>query len=236
MRKAVFITAFNRPEFLKPVVESWAKVRVPKGWDLFLVLEPSNRLQELLDASSSMVFTDIFVNDRILGAPENPYRWMERLLNDDEFPYGYVVQADDDLLVSEDILEFHDWASRAYRNDPHVLTVCPFTHENGEEAAVKLLPGFKSWVWGTWRDRWIEHIGPTWDHNYETHNGTPGVEAGWDWNINTRLIPRLEAVSVFPRSSRVQNIGSYGVHAQPADFETTESFVQYRGSSYFFEE
>jgi len=232
-KRAVFLTAYDRPHYFVETLRSWNAARIPKGWDMFVVLEPSpeeGRHFDIFDAENN-TFYPIEVNERIHGVLENPYVWFSKLFKE----YDYVVRAEDDLLVSDDVLEFHDWAATRYQGDPEIGAVTAFTHEDGHPEQVRRSTKFSPWVWGTWRDRWEDLIEPSWDHDYSTYNGSPGNESGWDWNLDTRVFPQNKKLTMVPKASRVQNIGSFGVHARPEFFETTGSFLQYRGISDYYE-
>lgn len=234
MKKAIVLTAFNRPSYLKQVLESWSNVRGAQGWDFIARIEPSELEREVrkefedLDLfGPEFASFQIITNDMVLGVLEHPYVAFQDLFDDG---YDFVVRAEDDLLVSDDILEFFSWVAETYEEDGEILTAVGFTEEVGADDRVRRARSFDPWVWGTWRDRWESEIGPTWDHDYSTYNDFPGNQSGWDWNLNTRIIPRLGYQSIYPLASRVQNIGEYGIHGTPENIRRTSSFEEYRGA------
>ena len=158
----------------------------------------------------------------------NPWVGFERLFMAQN--YDFVVRTEDDLVVSADILEYFDWASCKFQNNPRVATVNAFCYNDGPSDEVALAERFSPLVWGTWSDRWEGLLGPTWDHDYSTYNGEPGNQAGWDWNINTRLFPQHRLLGCFPLASRVHNIGVHGTHSQPPNYRTATSFKDDHGS------
>lgn len=225
MNRAVFLTAYNRPEYLKRTLDSWSRVRGLSEWSFVAVIEPSPFEDQIVDIfkefqQDSCPHLQIIVNPQRYGVLHNPWVWFEQLFQDHEF----VVRAEDDLIVSEDILEFFSWASAIYQNDSDVATVCAFSGFDGDESLVLKHPSFSAWVWGTWKDRWSALIGPTWDHDYSTFTGSPGEKSGWDWNLNVRIFPLHRLVSVIPEQSRVNNIGVYGVHGTSENFVESQSF------------
>ena len=214
--KALFFTAYDRPEYLKTTLESWRNVRGFYDWPVYAMIEPSPRSQECADIFLELEHPNLQLstNPRVYGVLHHPWVGFKRLFD----RYNFVVRAEDDLIVSEDILEYFDWAQKHYRGSEDVAAVIGFTREDGPDDEVHKLPKFDPWIWGTWRNRWKGFMEETWDHDYSTNNGQPGVQAGWDWNLDTRLYPALGLKSIFPASSRVQNIGAYGTHAMPQDF------------------
>jgi hypothetical protein len=75
-------------------------------------------------------------------------------------------------------------------------------------------------IWGTWADRWYEHISDTWDFDYSSGN-PDGSEAGWDWNLSRIAIAKRKHF-VFPTLSRSNHIGQFqGTHMRPENFESS---------------
>lgn len=226
MKKALFITSYDRPDYLRETLASWESVRGLERWRVIARIEPSECSEELRGMFQSFFEKlnhpdfEIMVNPQCYGVLHHPWVGFEQLFRFHDF----VVRAEDDLVVSDDILEFFEWASEAYRDDKQVATVHVFTHEEGVPEGTTLATGFSPWVWGTWRDRWRELLGPTWDHDYSTFNGFPGNQSGWDWNINTRLFPAQDLRSVAPCVSRSNNIGVTGVHGTADNFVTLPNF------------
>lgn len=235
MKKALFLTAYNRPNYFSQVLDSWSKVRGLDSWDIYISLEPSTswREQELAayEAFSWHDNVEVVVNKEILGVLHHPWVGFQHLFIDRG--YDFVVRAEDDLVVSADILEFFEFASSEFKDNESVAAVVAYTDEEGEADTVRLSQGFGPWVWGTWFDRWEGLIGPTWDHDYSTNSGIPGHKSGWDWNLNERIFPQHQLLSVVPTRSRVHNIGVVGTHAVAADYHSSPSFADDHGSQEF---
>ncbi|SEQ61516.1 glycosyltransferase family protein [Microlunatus flavus] len=232
-RRAVLLTAFDRPHYLGAVLDAWADVRGLDGWHLRVAVEPSGAQDEVVDLVEAFVrrtghpSTEVVLNPTRLGVLENPYVHLDALFADGQ---DFVVRAEDDLLVADDVLELFDHVAEAYAADPRVATAHAFSRApvGGAADALVRAPEFCPWVFGTWRDRWDGLLGPTWDRDYSTWNVSPGFETGFDWNLNTRVFPAHGLVSVSPAVSRVQNIGAVGEHGTPEDLETAASFVPHQ--------
>lgn len=224
MRRALFITAANRPEYFRETMNSWRKVRGFYDWHVFVRLEPTDRVPEHNAIIEELEHEKIHVqvNPQVYGVLHHPWVGFEELFRLFEF----VVRAEDDLLVSDDVLEFFEWASETYRDDQEIAAVVAHSKEDTQYhiESIRRDDQFSPWVWGTWQDRWAEYISDTWDHDYSTYNGSPGNQAGWDWNLDTRVLPSLGKKVIHPVSSRVKNIGVYGVHGTPDNFVTSENF------------
>jgi glycosyl transferase family 2 len=221
---AVVLTAWRRPGYLKRALESWAQVRYVKMLREFTVyVDPSDRQDEILgvcrDAQPMLPVMRVIVNPERYGVLRNPEQSMIRAFADPDVKFAVV--ADDDMLVSTDVLSYFTWSASEFEADEKVAAVCAHTpepaHAQASEEEVHLLPRYRCWIWGTWRDRWENVIGPTWDGDYSS-----GEPSGYDWNLDLRVIPGQKLTCVFPAASRSQNIGRFeGVHASPAEFAGT---------------
>jgi hypothetical protein len=227
MRRALVLTAYNRPEYLRKVLQSWLKVRGLHEWHIVARIEPGELEGEVYDLlwrfyeESQHPTMEIIVNPQPYGVLHHPWVAFEELF---AAGYDFVVRAEDDLVVSDDILEYFTWASEYFASADSVATVHAFAGGHGDASAVVVHPSFNPWIWGTWRGVWDGLIGPTWDHDYSTFNDFPGNQSGWDWNLNTRVFPAEGMSGAYPLSSRVNNIGVHGVHGTPENHATSPSF------------
>jgi hypothetical protein len=158
---------------------------------------------------------------------------------------GWVILSEEDNIVSDDVLRYMRWARDTFKDRPEVLLVCahdlsflPGWDPGGraehkplegtpDPATIRLKQGFDSHAWGTWRDRWEQVLGPTWD--YECDSGGPS-DSGCDWNIATRVMPRGGYVAVAPDASRSRNIGrDEGVYMQPENWSMNPYFSERYG-------
>lgn len=245
MNLSVTFTANNRPEFFEEVLASWSAVRGKEDAIFYFNCEPFNyengdRRGTCVDMAEKWVKENkvvgrVYSNSKRFGVLGNPWRALNRAFTN--LTIDYTILAEDDLIVSSDILEYHKWAAEHYCDDQEVAMVCSFTRDFPIERypeIVRRVPGFASvWIWGTWRDRWQNLIKDTWDFDYSTDDGiNPG---GWDWNLNTRVLLKHGLSSIQPEISRVQNIGAYGHHAsygeqytQAFGFSADKSPVKYQ--------
>jgi hypothetical protein len=230
MKRALVITACNRPNYFRETMDSWRKVRGFYDWDVIIRLEPSFFIEEHLEVVAELQHEHlkIVVNPHVYGVLHHPWVAFEELFAEG---YSFVVRGEDDLVVSDDILEFFEWASETYENDKQIAAV--YGHSpvpegwHGPEQVLRM-PDFSPWVWGVWKDRWTEYIRDTWDHDYSTYNGHPGNEAGWDWNLDTRILPGYRKLCILPAYSRVKNIGVWGVHGTAENHRTGPAFEYHR--------
>lgn len=238
MKKAIFLTAFDRLPYLQETLYSWDRVRDLHNWHFVAMIEPSpvqeqvrQEFEEFILRSGILDF-EIRINPQVYGVLHHPWVGFEQLFSQN---YDFVVRAEDDLVVADDVLEFFNHVAYEFLDEPSVATAQAYSGSLwGDPGDIRLSDDFSPWVWGTWRDRWKNLLGPTWDHDYSTYNGSPGQQAGWDWNINTRIFPEHDLRSAMPLVSRSNNIGVSGVHGTAENFVTIRDFVQEREPVNFF--
>jgi hypothetical protein len=234
MRKAVFLTAYNRLPYLQEVLRSWELVRGLEEWRFVAMIEPSpieDQIKQEFESfalRAGLVDYEISVNPQVYGVLHHPWVGFEQLMAEQD--YEFVVRAEDDLLVSDDILEYFSWAAATYQDSESVATVHAFSTTDGSNAEARAVGYFRPWIWGTWRDRWIRILSQSWDHDYSTFNGVPGNESGWDWNITSRILPSLAMHSIAPVISRTSNIGIWGVHGTAENHEPSPYFKSHQPS------
>lgn len=226
--KAVVLTAYNRPALLEQVLESWSAVRSQGNWFFLASVEPSAQAEEIavlftkFCRSSNFDGFHLQVNPERHGVLHHPWVCFDKLFRNG---FDFVVRAEDDLLVSDDTLAYFEWSEFVFRNNQAVASIHAYSDSlSTEPGLIEVSQHFNPLVWGTWADRWDSFMRDTWDHDYSTNNGTPGVQAGWDWNLNTRLYPTRNLYGVYPKMSRVHNIGIFGTHSTPDNFYTAPSF------------
>lgn len=219
MNRLVF-TAYNRPTYFTRVMQTWAGVRDFTAWQPTVHLEPGAD-QDTMRAIAEAAGAVVHLNTHRRGVLTNPWHAV-----DTAFTAGatFVVLAEDDVLVSDDVLEYFTWAA-ATLADQHVLAVraCsmkPTCHPD-EDHVVDIGPTFNPLVWGTWADRWTTVLRDTWDHDYSSGTAEH-PQSGWDWNIVLRV--KADWQFAGPRASRSTHIGKYGgAHMLPKDFAASEA-------------
>ena len=164
MKKALVFTAYDRLRYLQNTLFSWETVRGLDDWHVVFRVEPSDITEHVVDEfrlfAEKMNLQDyeIIVNSTKLGVLLHPFVAFDSLFAEG---YDFVARVEDDVIVSDDILEYFDSMAKSYRDDPKVATVCAFTETQGYEDAVYTDSYFDPLNWGTWSDRWKD--------SFETH-------------------------------------------------------------------
>jgi hypothetical protein len=225
----IAFTANNRPFYLRPVIESWNAARNLPYWHAQAYIEPSDVQEEMSEIILGLnTSVDVILNETTAGVLTNPWNALEAAFSSGA---DFVVLAEDDVVVSNDVLEYFEWASIEYETSHHVLTINAFSQLGGSPNTVTTEDAnFNPLIWGTWKNRWYDYLRDTWDKDYSTGN-PDGSEAGWDWNIN-RIIKANDFTVVKPFQSRSDHIGEYlGTHMTPDLYPESRGtdFSQTRG-------
>lgn len=218
IRELVF-TAYNRPHYLEQSIAYWNQARNLSSWNATFYVEPSDFTEMISDKCLELqTQTTVRVNPERLGVLVNPWEALN-----DAFDRGadFVVLAEDDIAVSQDVLEFFEWTSEEYATAKNVLCINAFSALGGEKANQLIRhKNFSPLVWGIWRSHWEQFLKDTWDKDYSSGNAD-GSEAGWDWNIN-RILREKDLSVISPLQSRSDHLGEYGgTHMIPELYHTS---------------
>jgi hypothetical protein len=223
MKKALVFTAFDRFVYLKETLDSWSNVRGIEKWDIYFKVEPSDHFDTINDIIKNFEdkidsSVNIILNNKVLKCAANTWFAFDDLFQ----KYDFVILAEDDIIVSKDILEYFDYLEEKYRDVKDVSIISANTKWNTSDSE-KIIKeqAFNGLVWGTWREDWENYFKDTWDFNYST--GLGGTSSGWDWNITLRVLPTNNLFSIHPYVSRSQHIGINGLHCTPEIFDQTQS-------------
>lgn len=233
MNKEIVFTGFNRPGYLRESISSWNQADGILDWDAWFLLEPSPVQDQMVREFNNLEAYSIHgvINDQRLGVLKNPYTALKS-----SFDAGseFTILAEDDIVVSSDILSYFQWAMYEYKEDKSVLAVLAFSRNKAEinpedTGSVARTKVFCPLIWATWDDRWRNYIEPNWDLDYSS--GKPdGSQAGWDWNM-MRVAVREDKDFIYPAWSRSTHIGEFGgTHCSAQDFPESqaETFEQFR--------
>jgi FkbM family methyltransferase len=217
---AVVMTAWRRPYYLRRVLESWSKVRGVLDLALFRIsMDESDREDAMFEVISEYqdLASSVRVNRPALGVGGNPLQAISAVFQ--EYPYvEFVVLAEEDLVVSDDVLEYFTWAAGTFQKYPAMAMVCAQPRPQGTDPAVaRMYHHFSNvWVWGTWRSKWASFLKPNWDYTTPVR-GCPGGD--WAWYLDNSVFRNMDCQSVAPDVARSQNIGELeGAHSGPADY------------------
>lgn len=247
---AVIVMAWRRPYYLRESLASWAAVPEIREIRRFIigigeherkpdnlnVIAEAERLMgrpiEILEDSARATASPAM--HRPMGEAAD-HAWADPQV-------GWVILSEEDNCVSDDTLRYMSWCRDTFEARPDVLLVCahdlpwvegwsgpapgehrdPLIAGNENPEIVRLKQAFDSHAWGTWRDRWVNTLEPTWD--WECNSGGP-TSSGIDWNIATRVMPQGGYLAAAPDASRSRNIGrDEGVYMHPEHWHENPAF------------
>jgi hypothetical protein len=237
------MTAWRRPDYLERTLASWATARgVGRLGGLVVALGPSpaeDQQREAVKLAPLGLDDKITVREDSAAAAASP--GMHRALGEaltwvrDELRPRAVICAEEDIIVSSDVLEYVAWALNRFATDPLAAAVCahdvggqgwdiPGIGQQGfaaPQGEVVLSDYFNPWVWATWTGRKLDYLLEQWD--WDATKGPVAWQNGYDWEI-LRQIHTRGLLSVVPQASRSQNIGQNGgYYARPELFDQTQS-------------
>lgn len=197
-----FTVSGLRQKYLREALDSWGQARGIGDWHLLFALEPCRANFPVAEftqwAKRTFASAEVVVADQRLGCLKNTRRAM-RLA----FAAGaeFAILAEEDLLVSQDVLEYFSWARDTYAADEKVAVICGHslrTAGGGPDVVVRSC-WFNPLVWGTWKDRWEDFINPRW-------GPFEGNMESWDNNLRMQ-VNSAGRESIFPAYSRSLHIG-----------------------------
>lgn len=225
MKRAAVMTVYQRPFYLKPVLDAWEKVRGVENWPFIFMVEETATADAMISIIEAFDHPNktIIRNEGKLGVLRNPHAGLSRAF---DAGYDFVALIEEDLLPASSIIEYFEMGSKICERNRQILAVCAQGEDKGDPYGIETRESFKVWLWGTWRDRWEGIIRDTWDLDYSTGSG---FDSGWDWNLDIRILPKLGMSCLFPKQPLVDNLGQWlGVHAHPDHYEESrpKGFVQ----------
>lgn len=214
MKPVLAFPVYNRPHYSSPVLESWRDVRGIEDTYMIYRLEPGHPdMVDLVARERPEAAGLVTVNEQRLGNDQNMLAAVT-----DGFATGadFVIAAEDDVVVSHDLLEYMLAMRDRYADDKSVLAITAWQGGvPGPLDEVCRTPWFYGGAcWGMWRDRWDQVEG-----------GWPPSGTGYDGYL-WRLAQASGRHVIQPAATRCKNIGEYGVNTN-GGFEATWGTQQF---------
>ncbi len=207
MKPVFAFPVYDRTHYVGPALESWRNVRGIEDAYIIHRLEPGYPdMAELVHRQRPEADGEIIINDSQLGNDAN----MKAAVTSG-FATGtaFVIAAEDDVLVSRDLLEYMLAMAGRYAADKSVLAITAWQDgPPGPLDEVRRTEWFYGGAcWGMWRDRWDE-VKDCW----------PPSGTGYDgylWELAQATGRRC----IQPAATRCKNIGEYGVNTRGEGFQ-----------------
>jgi len=151
--------------------------------------------------------------------------------------FGKIIVLEDDLVVSEDFLEYMNEALSFYKNDKKVWSISgyspPLKCLKSYNKDVFLAPRVNSWGWATWKDRWenVDWDIKDWNNFKKSKDCIRRFNLGGNdlyKMLELQMLGKIDswairwcynqykygAYTLYPKYSKVKNIGfdSLGTH------------------------
>lgn len=153
--------------------------------------------------------------------------------------YGRVIVVEDDLIVSDDFLQYMNGALEYYKNNPEIGSISAYTYpidylKNYSKDIYVIRKG-ECWGWATWKDRWDQVDWEVKDFNEykksrKQQKAFKALEYGLDNMLKCQMEGKIDSwavrwcfhlfknglLTVYPSVSRAKNIGmdGSGTHCQ----------------------
>ena len=167
--------------------------------------------------------------------------------------YGKVIVVEDDIIASRDFLLYMNQALDYYEDMKEYGSVSAYTYPlvelQGYDKDVFVTRKGECWGWGTWFDRWCGVDWEVSDFNYYFHNRKQRkefdkVEKGLDRMLCEQQKGKIDSwavrwcyhlfthnlLTVYPRISKVINIGFDGSGTNCGDLGESEMFINKESS------
>lgn len=197
LKLGMTMTACNRPNYLKEVLDSLSKNAGIEKYTLHFGVEPINVDVCIVCNEVSFIKKEVTVNQKVLGVRNNPYETLERA-----FKKGYdaVLYLEDDVLLTTDTVNLADWYFK-YEKANDYLCLNLYNHDSsatGDPKAVIAGDKFSALGIGITRHQWYTHFKPNW----YVH------PSGWDFCFTDLVNQGLKVLQ--PEISRSHHIGRFG--------------------------
>lgn len=237
MKRMLTQLACQRPHYYAQALESLAQCKGIENWELHISVEPVCEAVIEMARRFSACPTTVHVNPARYGHTRNFHEGFKRC-----FAAGadYAALTEEDTLVAVDFLQWHEFASEKFKDDPTVFTVagghyCHKGYYRPEHIPLYNAHNlFMNKGWATWRDRWFESGGmaESWEQYELIHPDgrieTRYTERGYEGYILNRHVK--DRVQIYPVVTRVNDIGRAGVHCNDLVYDTLIKINDWAGN------
>jgi len=235
-------TCADRPQYLKPTLDSWLKTDLSIVSAVHFFIEPTDKRDEcvaVIDEFTAKSPAPVIkhFNKEKLGVLRNPWNLFNHCFRIEGAKY--VILGEDDFLVSPDVLNFFEASKNSWYHK--TMAACAkWVGKNADNnpATWHRTTEFTGNIWMVDAGSWVKHLRDNWDFDYSS-GAADNSPSGWDWNIQLRVMPKNDLHCIVPTASRSKHIGISGVHCTEEVFKDTVAwnFVEkpYKGQYRAFE-
>ncbi len=231
----IVLFTYNRLDELKSTVSALQKNFLAAESELFVysdgaknkdTLQKVLKVREYLHSVKGFQKVHIVEQDKNLGLARSVIEGVSEVMD----KYGRVIVIEDDLITSENFLCYMNQALEFYDTDERIFSISGFTmplkslKNYDKDTYITLRPS--SWGWATWKDQWdnIDWDVKDYDEFIDDRVSVRKFNCGGidltrmlkhymekknnSWAIRwTYAMHKGEKYSIYPKVSKVQNIG-----------------------------
>ena len=187
MKIAILITSFKRPELLAMQLEFLTKTKYRIYISQDVDSEDQSRYSEevikcieLINENSQLVHKSL-----VYASPQGCYKGVSNAINWAFENEDALIIIEDDVLVSDEYINFAEAMLTEYRYDKKIGSICAMNLVPGnmiwnQSLTHRLSIFTSSWGWATWKDRWslflndvetdeISRIVPKINHSFQVY-------------------------------------------------------------------
>lgn len=201
--KTLSISLYNRPKYTQMLLNHLDNCFDIDNYHIFICCEPNNA--EVINYAQSFRpdQTTVIINPRIYGCNINIFQCLSLgFLHN-----NYHIHLEDDTIPGKDTLLYFEWARHRFEHDLDIFNVSGYVNVNNKTehyrektedvSLVSKRQWFTPWGWATWKNRWSS-LQPVFASSLNT-------TYSWDVTVHRFCAQKKE---VFPRVSRIQNVGA----------------------------
>lgn len=232
----ILVFSYNRLDHFKETIENLKQCNLADQSDLIVYSDGFKndsdkiiveKIREYASSINGFKSVNLISLDRNYGLAANIIKGVSDVVNE----YGKVIVLEDDLVVSNQFLQFMNKSLDRFQNSKEIWHISGWNYPIETMGLPKLIPLriMNCWGWATWKDRWdyfeknpleliekfdknmikdfdVDNSGVFWSQILANHNGTINTWAIF-WYATIYL---NKGICINPLKSFVKNIGHDG--------------------------
>ncbi len=204
--RAIALTVYRRPQYLRQVLESLKQNTGLDQYTLFIGAEPVDAQVIKICQDIDFIKTDLKINPKVLGVRDNPFQTMQRAFDSGA---DLVWQMEDDVVLSPDASRLIDQYYALPQKEKYLCLNLYNPDSTDDRSSVVPSKRFSALSMAITRKQWDTYFKP----NYHKD------ARGWDWSIDG-LLKSTPLNTLLPSLSRSHHIGREGgTHYRPKEHD-----------------
>jgi hypothetical protein len=242
----IVLFAYNRPEHTQRVFEALVKNKLASKSKLYVFVDAG---KDQLSKAEVKYTTAVIHEHQERFRPfdvnySQHHKGLARSVIDG---LNYVFEREDraivledDIVVTENYLDWMNTQLTIFENDPDIKSVCGYSPKNNSWSELFASHRFFSWGWGTWKDRWEEIDFNKRDFSRDDFRRLAKINQDLPGMMARKLLGQVDSWAVmavyfwgngyhlFPRESKCKNIGlGHGTNCRNAEKWETDTHIRF---------